>query len=69
MNGLYSGFTFQATGLMAQRGLAFGAFSVARTTSIFDGSVTLSFLAAMVISFSAEALTYPFAVLMKRMMF
>jgi len=42
---------------------------VARTTSIFENSVTLSFLIAMVISFSAELLTYPFAVLMKRMMY
>jgi hypothetical protein len=54
---------------MAQRGLAFGAFSVARNTTIFDGSVTLSFIAAMVISFTSELLTYPFAVLMKRMMY
>jgi len=54
---------------MAQRGLAFGAFSLARNTTVFDGSVTLSFIAAMVISFTSELLTYPFAVLMKRMMY
>jgi hypothetical protein len=53
---------------MLQRGLAYGAFSLARATPVFDGSITLSFIAAMVISFTSEMLTYPFAVLMKRMM-
>ena len=53
---------------MLQRGLSFGAFSLAKATHIFDTSVSISFIIAMGISFGCELITYPFAVLMKRMM-
>lgn len=53
---------------MLQRGLSFGAFSLAKATHLFDSNVTISFLIAMGISFGCEAITYPFAVMMKRMM-
>ncbi len=53
---------------MLQRGLSYGAFSLAKVSHLFDTSVSISFLFAMAISFGCEAITYPFAVLMKRMM-
>ncbi len=53
---------------MLQRGLSYGAFSLAKVSHLFDSNVTISFLVAMAISFGCEAITYPFAVLMKRMM-
>ena len=53
---------------MLQRGLSFGAFSLAKATHLFDTSLSISFLITMGISFGCEVVTYPFAVLMKRMM-
>ncbi len=69
IEGLYRGFSMQALGLMIQRGLNFGVYSLAKVSGWFDNDrVLLTFLAAMGISFFSEVITYPFAVIMKRMM-
>ena len=53
---------------MLQRGLSFGIFSLASELGVFQLNLMISFVVALSISFASEALTYPFSVLMRRMM-
>ena len=68
LRGLYSGFTLQASGVVFQRGLSYGLFSLASALGLFKLSMTMSFFIAIAITFGSEILSYPFSVLMKRMM-
>jgi len=68
LRGLYSGFTLQVNGVVFQRGLSYGLFSLASALGLFKLSMTLSFFIAIAITFGSEILSYPFTLLMKRMM-
>ncbi|TNV76970.1 hypothetical protein FGO68_gene639 [Halteria grandinella] len=67
--GLFSGFSCQASGMLLQRSFSYAFFTTAKAAGLFETDrLTLQFALAMFLSFASEALTYPFAVIMKRMM-